>query len=108
MVYKQLSLFQTDDANEIQTVEDFVAAAHTLFCRSKENGWLSPDEDFLERTTEYFTHYFGGSAPDVFAPYDFYDYSPKGVRLQKFGNPYREIKFTKQAILNAIKRGDYH
>ena len=108
MVYKQMSLFQTEDPDGIQTVDDFAAAAHTLFCRAKQNGWIRPEESFLERQTLYFSHCFGGSAPDVFAPYEFYDYSPKGVRLQKFGKPYMEIKFSKQAILNAIKRGDYH
>lgn len=107
MQYTQLSLFEQDEPDEIKTVDDFVAAAYKLFLQSKAHGWTREDIDFVTHTEEYFKHYFGGTCPDEFAGYTFYDYSPRGVRLQKFGKPYKEISFTKTAILNAIKRGGY-
>lgn len=107
MRYQQLSLFDTKNDNEIRTVEDFVDADYAVYKDCKRRGWIPQNETYAERINYYFMSYCGGSCPSEFAGYDFFDYSPQGVRLQKFGKEYKELKFSKAAILAAIKRGDY-
>lgn len=102
MKIEQLSLFQK--STEIETVEDFVEAAFEVYTHSKARGWTK--DDFLTHTINKFRGYHGGTAPEAFKGFQFYDYSPKGVELQNFRTGKR-IQFKKEAIIKAIKEGGF-
>ena len=102
MRIEQLSLFQKPA--EIETVEDFVEAAFEVYNYAKDRGWT--DYDFLTHTIRLFYGYHGGTAPEAFKGFQFYDYSPKGVELQNFQTGKR-IQFKKEAIIRFIKEGGY-
>ena len=102
MKIEQLSLFQK--STEIETVEDFVEAAYEVYTHSKARGWTK--DDFLTHTINHFSGYMGGTAPEAFKGFQFYDYSPKGVELQNF-QTCKRIQFKKEAILRTIKENEY-
>ena len=102
MKIEQLSLFQKPA--EIETVEDFVEAAFEVYTHSKARGYTY--EDFQTYMIRHFSGYMGGTAPEAFKGFQFYDYSPKGVELQNFHTGKR-IQFKKEAIIKVIKEGGY-
>ena len=107
MIYQQLSLFDTQiQPDEIKTVQDFVAAAYKAHVYGKEKGWIRKSDTFVQRMMREFDHHRGGTCPDEFAGFTFYDFSPQGVRLTS-NKPYRELKFSKKAIIGVIQRGEY-
>ena len=102
MRIKQLSMFETSTA--IETVDDFVEAAFTVYESAKKRGWVK--DDFLTHMKYDFESHHGGTAPGAFVGYDFFDYSPKGCRLSNYKTG-AEVFFKKDAILKAIKEGGY-
>ena len=102
MRIEQLSIFQKPA--EIETVEDFVEAAFEVYNYAKDRGWT--DYDFLTDTIKQFNGYYGGTAPEAFKGFNFYDYSTKGVELQNFKTG-KIIQFKKEAIIRCIKEGGY-
>lgn len=93
----QFSLFE----REIRTEEEFVEEMYKLY---KQSGDAENKEPFDKYVKRHFKGRYGGTCGgSLFGGYDFYDYSPEGVRLTKW-NPREEVFFRKDRIIAISKQ----